>query len=435
MRLGRFTFTDATVASGAGAVLKDAQADGDQLAVRFHLVGTATELDPAVLHQWTNLPAAGQLDEPTVPFVAPTDRSDLDGAYRVGSARVLSYDVGGDQAEAEVAATLTRELSYASTYLEATLIGVERSNVQSAAGGTNNGWNYGVPPVGTKTTDIDYSMSFGPNTRTRDNEDGDIDVLMWGGDESGAQSLRYSLEPGDWYHGACRIDVDAPDSTTQVPLIGRQPHVRGGQSGWLLSNGTIRMRPAGADGELETSIYVDGSGWTSWKGWEVQSSSSAVYDTITSLAVLHNAPDMVTIRLVLAESANPEYAVALDVTVKRGHLLFECTLTSYDAAGSTPLGKVKRTTSEAGTMQTLTAVNYAMVATSDDADGVKYVVGSPRAIGGDPIVGGISRTASGTELPFVLGYTWAGASTWDDAESLFRQYCRPYYGRLEGIGR
>jgi hypothetical protein len=178
--------------------------------------------------------------------------------------------------------------------------------------------------------------------------------------------------------------------------------------GWSLSNGLVRVQPLAAGGVLAVAAYTGGA-WRT-KNWDVLANAVSV-GTFDRCQVLINQYEMVAVRLTKFFTTGRFY---LDVTLRRGHRFVELYL--QHEFGTTL--KVARATNETG-VNTLAGT---VVATANDADTNKYIVGSARTFTAD-LNGGISKAATPTLDAFigvVAGGT--GAVTGDQAVDLQKQY-------------
>lgn len=131
-----------------------------------------------------------------------------------------------------------------------------------------------------------------------------------------------------------------------------------------------------------------------------------------AIAVLHNQYERVTIRCLWSVTAVGR--VIADLTLRRGSRFVELLMRS---AVATTLG-VRRTQTEAGT-----AGSGFVRASSNDASGNRYVIGSSRTFTGDFTQGGLSRAAT-TRLDAFIGAELDGTSAvaGDTGEHMMAQY-------------
>lgn len=193
-------------------------------------------------------------------------------------------------------------------------------------------------------------------------------------------------------------------------------------TGWTLSNGLVRVRPLASGGVLEVSAYTGGA-WRV-KNWDVTfaAASLGVFDYC---GLLTNDFGLVTLRLTKVMTNGRLY---LDVTLRRGQRIAELYIQS-EFGGTI---KVVRATTEAG----VNSLGGTVVASSNDGDGNKYIVGSARTFTADTTNGGLSKAATGTLDAFVgvvAGGT--GAVTGDTAADIQKQYIGLPSEMVQGVRR
>lgn len=191
--------------------------------------------------------------------------------------------------------------------------------------------------------------------------------------------------------------------------------------GWSLSNTLVRVQPLSSGGVLAVAAYTGGT-WRT-KNWDVLLNGVSA-GTFDRCQLLVNQYEMVTVRLTKFLTTGRFY---LDVTLRRGHRIAELYL--QHEFGTTL--KVVRSTTEAG----LTTVAGTVVASADDADGNRYIVGSARTFDAD-LNGGISKAATPTLDAFVGVVTaGSGAVAGDAAVDLQKQYMGMPNELAQGVRR
>lgn len=155
----------------------------------------------------------------------------------------------------------------------------------------------------------------------------------------------------------------------------------------------------------------DGTEFTVAKEWNLTLGGTPLGMPI-AVSVLHNEYERVTIRALWNRS--PSGRVMADITMRRGSYFVEILLKTNSA---TTLG-VTRATNEAGT-----AGAGFVCATSDDAEGNRYIVGSLKTFTSDLTAGGISL-ASTVKLDAIVGVEKDGTTAVDgnQAADLMAQY-------------
>jgi hypothetical protein len=227
-------------------------------------------------------------------------------------------------------------------------------------------------------------------------------------------SPRWATTPAGYLTGAVRFTdslglVRAGDSAALAP------------TGWSLSNGLVRVQPLTSGGVLEVAAYTGGA-WRP-KSWDVLANavSLGVFDYCT---LLNNTFELVTIRLMKVLTVGRVY---LDISLRRGHRIVELYL--QHEYGSTL--KIARATNETGT----NALGGTVVATANDADGNKYIVGSARTFTAD-LNGGVSKAATPSLDAFVgVVAAGTGAVAGDTAADLHKQYIGMPTEMIQGVRR
>jgi hypothetical protein len=193
-------------------------------------------------------------------------------------------------------------------------------------------------------------------------------------------------------------------------------------AGWTVSNGLVRVRPLASGGVLEVAAYTGGA-WRA-KAWDITFNATTL-GTFDQCALITNELGLVTVRLMKYMTNGRLY---VDVTLRRGHRFAEVYVQS-EFGGAL---KIVRATNEAGT----NGLAGTVVATANDADGNKYIVGSARTFTADIVAGGISKAAAATLDAFVgvvAGGT--GAVTGDVAADLQKQYVGLPSELVQGVRR
>lgn len=230
---------------------------------------------------------------------------------------------------------------------------------------------------------------------TRTAEDGAIKVYR---NLGVAVSPRWAITPGAY--GGGRVRVLAASRERAGTTFKCDPN------DWELSNGLVRVRP---NVKLEVAAYTGGS----WKPkmWDTLNAATTLFP-FDYATVLDNRYEASTIRLTKSLTTGRVY---VDFTLRRGFRFVEIVIQAEFGATL----KVVRTTNEAGT----NSLAGTVVATSNDADGNKYIVGSARTFVQDTTIGGLSIASTSILDAFVgviAGGT--GAVVGDQAADLQKQY-------------
>lgn len=227
-------------------------------------------------------------------------------------------------------------------------------------------------------------------------------------------SPRWMATPADYAKGRVRIfDEEGIERAARVGIS---------TSAWELNNGLVRVKPLSAGGALEISAW-SGTTWKA-KAWDTRAglSSLAPFDSCT---ILYNEFEAVCIRLMKSLTVGRVY---VDLTLRRGFRFVEIYIQSEIGADL----KIVRGTAEAGS----SSIGGTVVASANDADGNKYIVGSARTFTADIVNGGITKTASATLDAFV-GVVFGGTSAvaGDAALDLQKQYIGAPSEFVQGVQR
>ena len=252
-------------------------------------------------------------DEAFVPvrFVGPTA---WDGFYRV-------TDVQASASQSKLlglSVSLERVRGFAAPIFESVVLGSKRSGVIASV--TPTAW-HGVP-----ATAVGYET--GVLTPTRAvllGETGDVQIFSEATNHLFNARPMWFLSPADWYAGAAELTVAGHVVT------GKQ--VRNAPADWVLSNGLVRFSGR-ADGAVVSERWdAAGHVWTDSGAWSVTRSSSAIgpLGAAHTLTVLRNDPACVTVRLAYDAASNvagSRFVVYLDVSLRRGSTVAECSLST-----------------------------------------------------------------------------------------------------------
>lgn len=197
-------------------------------------------------------------------------------------------------------------------------------------------------------------------------------------------------------------------------------------TGWELSNGLIRIKPLASGGVFEVSVWT-GAAWRV-KNYDVTlgTGPAVTVGTFDYCSILENKYELTSIRLM--KSLSPG-RFTLDLTLRRGHRFVEL-YAQHDFATTI---KIVRSTAEAGTRPGGTGY---VVATSNDADTNKYIIGSSQVFTEDLTNGGVSKASTAT-LDAFIGVVAAGtgAVTGDTATDIYAQYIGAPSELIRGIRR
>lgn len=343
-------------------------------------------------HDGINSLIVGQL----IP-VTFTDKPERSGYYTVKSASSTYTEYLNDAVTADWKVSLDRVGSDSETDLQSRLTGAVRLNDFSLAG---ERWH--APPIGHYGY---YTGSTNPTTMARTGADGAMTVYRG---VPANVSPRWGCAPTAYLVGRVRVTTTGSQEVygVDVPLAA---------AGWALSNGLVNVTPS-ASASLDVQAYTGGA-WHS-KLWNVSVAGSGA--SITSwdgATLLRNDPEMAIVRLV--KGLSPGRAT-LDLTLRRGSRTVE----GYLQTGTSATLAAYRSSLETNT--SFAASGYVR-ATSNDADGNRFAVGSARSFTAHTN-GGVVK-ASATAMDFWIGVEAAGSSavSGDAATDLRNQYvaCMP----------
>lgn len=252
-------------------------------------------------------------DETFVPvrFVGPTA---WDGFYRVTDVRASATP----SKLLGLSVSLERVRGFAAPIFESVVLGSKRSGV--IAGVTPTAW-HGVP-----ATAVGYETGvLTPTRAVLSGETGDVQIFSEATNHLFNARPMWFLSPADWYDGAAELTVAGHVVT------GKQ--VRNAPADWVLSNGLVRFSGL-ADGAVVSERWdATGQVWTDSGAWSVTRSSSAIgpLGAAHTLTVLRNDPACVTVRLAYDAASNvagSRFVVYLDVSLRRGSTVAECSLST-----------------------------------------------------------------------------------------------------------
>jgi len=321
-----------------------------------------------------------------------TNKSDNDGFYIVDDVSASTIDYIQDVMKFTWSIRAKRYGPDNSAEIESRLTGITRQNDFG-----QNGERWHAPAIEAYAY---YTGSTRPSLQVdRDSEDGIVKTYVGLPDDA---NPRWSVDADKYWEGRGRVKVDGIERTGT--------NLKDGAI-WELSNGIIRATP-GASGALVVGVY-NGVDYDE-KIWNVSVGASATpVGDYRAMSVLRNDFEMVTIRLV--KDFDPGRAT-LDLSVRRGARFIEgyleSDISSTLAVGLSPF--------ENGSAP---ASGGYVVATSNDADGHKAIIGTARTFTAQTGRTGIQRN-SAVAMDFYVGvvYDGTGAATGDDAEDLQDQY-------------
>lgn len=341
-----------------------------------------------------------------VPVVA-TDKDIVNGFYVVDSVDCTFTSYKGQAATADYSINLSRLGTDSELDFESRLIGTSR--LTDFAIGADK-WH--APPLGSYGY---YTGATVPSVLVRDGEDGSLPVYR--GVPSNTDP-RWGCAAEDYMKFA--VELVRTDDTAYV---GTDHDIA---DGWVLRNGFVSISMDTTNpGRLAFSTYV--SGYSPAKVFALTINGTKVDSAWNSATLIRNDPEEVVLRLTRNNTPTAPGRSTLDLTLKRGSL---AVYAYFQRHASATLGVALGTT-EAGT-----AFTGGIRATSNDANGNRYVLASAKTFTGDTTNGGISK-ASAIAFDFMFGMEPGGSSavSGNFAANLLQQYIGAPTERLNPVRR
>lgn len=211
---------------------------------------------------------------------------------------------------------------------------------------------------------------------------------------------RWGCPVASYAGGRVRILTDGYERTGTI--------LRANATGWELSNGLVRVTPLSSDGQLRVSSW-GGSAWEN-KDWHIaKGGATTSLGSFDYMAVLRNDYELCTIRLLRNASPGRTY---VDLTLRRGSRFVEVYV---QTDSSTTLGAYLETV-ETATDQTATGY---VVATNDDADGNRFIVGSSKTVAYTTNRGLSKAAVTGLDM-YIGAVVGGGSAAAGDAATVLR---------------
>jgi hypothetical protein len=256
-------------------------------------------------------------------------------------------------------------------------------------------------------------------------------------DVAGTLSTRWALTPAAYYHGSARLIAAA----TGAPIVGTQPNGLD-PYGWVLANGSLEVRLAGpasaVSGNLETRWRIAG-GWSSWKPWFLDpylrwtTGAPPVLTDAKAVRVLRNDPAEVIVRILAVTDVDDVDTVGhrhtYDLALRRGSPY----LVGIAKADRPTAWSLTRTGGEAPAgVAAYGGTEGVVEAAATDADGLRYVITSPRDWDIDTY-GGVNWQTGAVALPFTIGAVGANVAASAVTEDAARQADRAMTAQGERV--
>lgn len=352
-------------------------------------------------------------DAETVIPVTWSEDSSLDGFYRPLSASFTPSNLFAVEGTGTWQITLERFGGGALPQVELYTVTGCRANSHSVTtttiAGSTDYRRQAVPAAAT-----DYWNGTQSTAVTRTASTGALSCWYFGPPPDVFTST-FTVEPGDFYDGACEIRTTYGSATSQLVTGKFCPPAF---DGMILSNGLVRafLHPS-VDTAFELEVY-DGSAWENLAagvGWRIEhdygGGSTHSWDLSTaSVQILTNRPERCTIRLVLAEAATVAQfgRVWIDLSVRRGEMHVAGTVRCDTMGVLGGVVALEPSSSVAATALT----GGVRASTTDLPEGNRAVWaignGSPSLTGAS---GRLVQTSGQSTTPFMVGFELGGSSS------------------------
>lgn len=323
------------------------------------------------------------LRDTTVPVVFD-DKSVADGFYRVTDVKsdLFSF-ASGSVLTASWSLSLERLGGERDVEFESRVPTIARST--ELVGQTPSFWH--APPPDT----LDYYTGSTVPSATVTRESAEGNVIVYRGIPAGV-SPRWTCPAADYVDASPRVSFDGIRHVgTDTPAL----------AVWQVDNGIVRIL-GGADATFSVAAWdPEADGWASVKSY-VPTVAGVALTGWPELTVLRNDPEEVTVRL--SYSVLPGRAT-VDLGLRRGSRFVTGVIKRHSSA---TLG-VARTAAEAASV-----VTGGLRATSADADGNRFAMGSSKTLTTATGTAAISKAAQ-TALDFFLGHEIGSSPASGDA--------------------
>lgn len=232
----------------------------------------------------------------------------------------------------------------------------------------------------------------------------------------------WSVEPDDYLNGAAYVKIDgklrtgisAPNTPTD----------------WEIGNGIIKVTPNATPPRIDTAVWNGTNAYESTKTYRFsidRGSGHADVGAWTAVAIVRNDPECVILRLQSDGAVTGGAHVhTWDLTLRRGSVAVYVNW-HYTEVPQVEEMRVYLATPEAATAVTPTGSTapVAIRATSNDADGNQYIMGTRHTHVQDTTNGRITKDpASDGNFSFFVGYVvgGSGASAGNGPEPVAKQY-------------
>jgi hypothetical protein len=325
--------------------------------------------------------------------VVPSDKAELAGYYVVTAAQSDLLNHGnGSVLIADWQLGLARLGTERDVELESRLPTLARAT--QLAGITPSYWH--APPSGFR--DYYTGATVPASSVTRQSSDGPMTVFT--GVPANVYP-RWTCPAASYTNGAARVLIDG--------LVRVGEDTPAPAASWEVNNGVVQVTGGTGTPSITVSAWVAGQ-WVSAKAY-TPTVNGAALTTAPEFTIVRNDPEMVVVRLSYASSPG---RLTVDLLLRRGARTINGTIKRQAAA---TLGVI-RTAAEAAT-----AVTGGLRATSTDAFGCRFVMGSSRTLTTTTATASIAASASALAFDFFLGHEIAASPATGDAfADLLAQY-------------
>jgi len=193
---------------------------------------------------------------------------------------------------------------------------------------------------------------------------------------------------------------------------------------WTLANGLLKITPVSVgSGVIQLQTYNNPTGFAAAKVWDLKFNSTSLGQP-QGVSLLRNEPEIVVLRMLFTYQSVTR--ITCDLTLRRGARHVEVFLQSQVSGQF----KVVRATAEVGS----SATGY-VYATSADAAGDKYIVGSALSTTADLVNGGITSSASVVYMDALIGAQVSTSASGDLVADLYNQYLATPSELIQGVRR
>lgn len=394
------------------------RARGNRVSFRSELGAASVDEAKARMQQLLGL--VGNADEEVVPFTWSEDAT-FDGFYRVTDVQFDWTAATLNTGWCPFSIDMERVAGgFAKPRFETVATTVVRTNSHSITAPAGIMYAFYTPTAyDTDRSTIPAGVGGGGATLTTD--EGSVTVGYWS--VASTYTWRRFVKPADFYKGGVRLEVKY--GSTWYPVHGL--HIPSATAGdWRISNGYCRVYPTSASGNGRFTIETYRSGsWVgrefavAWyddtgAGWGYGTTFTATGDSngFITPSVLINSPKLVVVRCAVGPYTTTFSLRAADTWVE---------VTSNDASSSADSLHLGLKCSSTVASTTFTG---GLRATSNDANGLRYLISSTEAVTADTTNGRLyldTDTVSSTTWQITADYQVGVTTSATGVRDLFMQ--------------